>query len=51
MRSGGAQQAQLGERRLTRAHKDKDSGRGIEKQWKETHPPSPQWSGIVLFSI
>jgi hypothetical protein len=52
MCSGGAQQAQLGERGLARADKYKDSGGGIEKQRKETHPHLRQWVvDVVLFSI
>jgi len=43
MRSGGAQQPQLGERGLARADKNKDaSSRGIEEDRKEPHRrPSP----------
>lgn len=37
MCAGRPQQAQLGERRLARADKDKDACRGIEKQRKEPH--------------
>ena len=37
MRAGGAQQAQLAERGLARADKNKDTRGGIEEQRQETH--------------